>query len=254
MTASRPLDGARIVITRPAGTATALMRAVRDCGGEPLLLPGSSLRAPADVSAARRGLKAALACDAVIFTSPAAVRFARRLTPLTSRATVIAPGTGTRRALQRAGLAEARTPLREDSEGLLELEVLQHVRGRRIGIVGAGGGRGLLADELTRRGAEVLHAFVYRRVPARLVRGHFDALLRDGPEQRLYVLLSSAEALGNILDALPGDARRALLAGTAVVSSARLAEAAHLAGFASVLPANSARADDMLASITTSNA
>jgi hypothetical protein len=39
----------------------------------------------------------------------------------------------------------------------------------------------------------------------------------------LYVLLSSAEALTNILAALPGDARRALLAGTPVVSSARRA-------------------------------
>lgn len=253
MTASRPLDGARIVITRPAGTAAALMWAVRALGGEPLLLPGSSLRAPVDVSAARRALKAALACDVVVFTSPAAVRFARRLAPLRSRATVLAPGIGTRKALQRAGLAEARMPSREDSEGILELDVLQHVRGRRIGIVGAAGGRGLLARELTRRGAEVLHAHVYRRVPARLDRRHSNALLQGVPEQPLYVLLSSAEALANILDALPDDGRRALLAGTAVVSSARLAEAARHAGFARALQADSARSADMLAAATASD-
>jgi uroporphyrinogen-III synthase len=213
-------------------------------------LPGASLRAPADPSAARRALKTALDCHVAIFTSPAAVRFARRLAPLRSRAAVLAPGAGTRRALRRAGLGEAQAPSREDSEGILGLDVLQDVDGRRIGIVGAAGGRGLLADELTRRGAEVMHAHVYRRLPARLDHRHRDALQQSGPRPPLYVLLSSAEALANILAALPGDARRALLAGTVVVSSTRLVESARDGGFARVLRAESAHADDMLAAIT----
>jgi uroporphyrinogen-III synthase len=253
MVIPQPLDGTRIVITRPAGTGAALVRAVRDLGGNPILLPGSSLRAPGDVSAARQALKAALACQVAIFTSPAAVRFARQLTPLRSRATVVAPGAGTRHALQRAGVAEVRTPSREDSEGMLELEMLQDVRGRTIGIIGAAGGRGLLAEELMRRGARVVHAHVYRRLPARLDHRHRDALLRSDSHQPLYVLLSSAEALANLLAALADDeARRALLAGTAVLSSARLAHAAREAGFARELHASSARAGDMLAAIATS--
>lgn len=248
MAPPRPLAGTRIAITRPAGNAAALARRVRTLGGIPLLLPGSSLRAAPDDAVARRALRDALACDAVIFTSPAAVRFARRLGPLRSRAHVLAPGAGTLRVLRRAGFAHAEAPAREDSEGLLALPVLQRVRGSRVGIVGAAGGRGLLDRELARRGAEVLHAHVYRRLPARLDRRHRDALLRD-PRKPPYVLLSSADALAHILASLSADARAALLGGVAVASSARLAAGARRAGFARVLRADSPHGEDMLAAV-----
>lgn len=243
-----PLAHTRIAITRPAGTGTGWARRVRALGGTPLLLPGSSLRAVADPGAATTALQAALASDGVIFTSPAAVRFAARLTHLSSRAKVLAPGAGTLRALHRAGCGQAIAPAREDSEGILALPALQHVAGQRIAIVGAPGGRGLLARELGSRGATVTHVHVYRRVPARLGRQHVDALQR-ATRQPLYVLLSSAEALANILAALPHDAHCALLAGTAVASSARISDAALTAGFRRALPAASAHAADLLAAV-----
>lgn len=249
MAASRPLGGIRVAITRPAGAGAALTRAVRKLGGTPILLPGSSLRAIADTTAARKMLKAALDCDIVIFTSPAAVRFARQLALLRSRAQILAPGAGTLRALRRAGLVNAQAPAREDSEGILALGVLKDVRDRRIGIIGAPGGRGLLAPELGARGAEVMQAHVYRRLPARLDRRHVEALLHGDGRRPLYVLLSSAEALANILNGLPDDARRALLAGTAAVSSVHLASAARRAGFAGVRRAASAHATSLLAAV-----
>lgn len=88
----RPLGGTRIAITRPAGTAASLARAVRKLGGTPILLPGSSLRAAPAATDACAWLKAALDCDVVIFTSPAAVRFAQRLAPLRSRAQMLEVG------------------------------------------------------------------------------------------------------------------------------------------------------------------
>lgn len=245
MTGHRPLAGTRIAITRAAGTGTALAHRVRALGGMPLLLPGSSLRAASDAAAARKALRDSLACDIAIFTSPAAVRFACGLGATHGRARIMAPGAGTLHALHRAGFTKAQAPAREDSEGILALPLLQRVRGLRVGIIGAAGGRGLLDRELSVRGATVLHAHVYRRLPARLDRRHIEALLRDAQEP-LYVLLSSAEALTNICSALPGDARRALCAGTAVASSARLATAARDAGFARVLRAISAGAEAML--------
>lgn len=250
MTRSHPLAGIRIAITRPAGTSGAWACRVRKLGGTPLSLPGSSLRAPLDAKAAREALRAALACDIAIFTSPVAVRFARSLGALHGRASTLAPGAGTLRALQRAGCPNAIAPAREDSEGILALPVLQKVRGNRVGIVGAAGGRGLLDGELAARGACVLHAHVYRRLPARLDRRHAEALQRDA-RKPLYVLLSSAEALANILSGLPPAARRSLLAGTAVTSSARLAAAARKAGFARVLDADSAHAEAMLTAVVT---
>jgi uroporphyrinogen-III synthase len=247
MTQARPLTGICVVITRPTGTSTALARQVRARGGTPLLLPGSSLRGPADGTAARAALRQALACDVAIFTSPAAVRFARRLGALRSRACILAPGGGTLRALVRAGCRDAEAPAREDSEGLLGLRVLQQAAGLRVGIVGAAGGRGLLDRELAARGARTLHAHVYQRVPARLNRRHADLLAHA--RQPLYVLLSSTEALTNILAGLPADARAALLRGTAVTSSERLAHAAGKAGFTRLLDAGSAHAETMLQAI-----
>lgn len=248
MTLPRPLKGTRIAITRPVGTGAAWARRVRALGGTPLLLPGSSLRAASDARAARAALRMALACDVAIFTSPAAVKFALRLDALRSRATPLAPGAGTRAALRRAGRHDAISPAREDSEGILALPPVRDVRGKRVGIIGAAGGRGLLDHELAARGAEVVHAHVYGRAPARLDRRHADALCRNA-RKPLYVLLSSAEALANIVANLPDGAVRALLRGTAVASSTRLATAARKAGFGRVLRARSAHARDMLEAI-----
>lgn len=248
MAQPRPLARTRIAITRPSGTASSLARRVRVLGGTPLLLPGSSLRVPADVGAARKALRTALSADVAIFISPAAVRFAGRLSTLRSSAVVLAPGSFTRRALRRAGCTDAIAPAREDSEGLLAMPALQNVQGRRIGIIGAAGGRGLLEGELVRRGAEIVHAHVYRRLPARLDRRHAHAL-RRAAHKPLYVLLSSVEALANLLGGLSAELRPTLLGGAAVTSSGRLATAARDAGFARVLQADSAHAEALFAAI-----
>lgn len=245
MASDHPLAGTLIAITRPAGTGGAWAHRVRALGGTPLLLPGSSLRAVPDTATACEMLRIALASDIAIFTSPAAVRFARRLAKLRGRALIVAPGAGTLRALRHAGVMNVATPAREDSEGMLALPSLRDVQGKRVGIIGAAGGRGLLDRELAARGAAVSHAHVYQRMPARFDRRHIGALERQ-PRKPLYVLLSSAEALANIVAGLPDDARRTLLRGTAVASSERIADAAHGAGFAHVLHARSAHAADML--------
>ncbi|HET6913580.1 MAG TPA: uroporphyrinogen-III synthase [Rhodanobacteraceae bacterium] len=242
-----PLAGARVAITRPVGAGAALRSRVRALGGIALPLPGSSLRAMDDARASRAALREALASDVLIFTSPAAVRFAARLSPLRTHAAIVVPGAGTSAALRRIAQLETVIPPRTDSEGMLALPEVQQARGKRIGIVGAPGGRGLLQSELERRGARIAQAYVYERVPPRLDRRHLKGLLHQrGP---LYVPLSSNEALQNLLMALPIDAKRALLAGTAVASSERLLQAARKAGFARVLRAESANDTDLIAAI-----
>lgn len=244
---ARTLHGARVAITRPAGTGSSIARHVRALGGDAFPLPGSSLRAAEDPEAVRRALRAALACEVVVFTSVAAVRFAAGLLPLRGKARIVAPGRGTAAALRRAGVQEVGLPARADSEGLLAMPALRRLRGVRIGIVGAPGGRDLLQRELSARGARVLHAHVYRRVPARLDHRHLDPLVRG--RASLYVLLSSGDALRNLLQRLPPHACVKLLAGTAVASSARLERAARQAGFARVLRAASAHAADLVAAL-----
>nr|WP_329742331.1 uroporphyrinogen-III synthase [Dyella sp. A6] len=239
------LGGRTLVITRPAGTAAALARQVRTRDGVPLLLPGLSLRATGDAVATREALRQALRDDVLVFTSPAAVRFAAALLPLDTTATVLAVGQGTARALRRQGVGALAPTRRQDSEGLLAVPSMQQLQQRRVALIGAPGGRGLLREQLLARGACLRELHVYRRMPPRLGRHHVDAVL--GLPANACVLLSSGEALGNLKAALPSLAWSRLCAAMAVVSSDRIAVLARAAGFASVRVADSAGAADMLA-------
>jgi uroporphyrinogen-III synthase len=238
------LHGRIVVITRPAGTAAALARKARASDGVPLLLPGLALRGVTDEAVVRAGLQAALTDDLLIFSSPAAVRFAAALVPLETLATVLAVGQGTARALRRHGMRVPQVPSRQNSEGLLDHPALQDIEGRRIALIGASGGRELLREQLAARGAQLRELHVYRRVPPRLDRRHTDALLHL-PASAL-VLLTSTEALANLCRLLPAPALVRLVAATVVVSSERLAVAARAAGFARIAMAASALSADLL--------
>lgn len=236
--APRPLAGASVVVTRPAGDADAFVRRARELGAQALRLPGTALRAlPAPVAPRP-------ACDLWIFTSPAAVRHAFAGAGLrVDGAPALAVGAGTRRALARHGVAATAPPARADSEGLLALPQLADVEGRRIALVGAPGGRGLIAAQLQRRGADVVHLHVYQRVPPHWTRRQLEALAA-APEP-LLTLLSSGEALANLAQRLPPPLFARLQRGVLVVSSERLAGRAAEAGFADVAVAASAAGRDL---------
>jgi uroporphyrinogen-III synthase len=235
-----PLAGASIVVTRPAGQATRLLAAVRALGGTAVALPGSRLGDIDDRDAARRALGSAIRVDDWIFASPAAVLFTFRLLPgwrPRRDARVFAPGAATRRSLARHGLVALAPVARQDSEGLLALPGLARLGGRSVGLVSAPGGRGLLGAELRRRGAQVQPIEVYRRLPPRLTRRHFDALA-TAPAP-LAMLLSSGEALVRIAAMLPPQLLLRLRQQTLVVSSQRLAAAARVHAFADIVVAGS---------------
>ena len=247
------MSGWFVVSLRPVGQHAAIRRAALALGASAIGLPGLRLRARED-TATRHALAAALDCERVIFSSPAAVRAAARLHRLAAIGTtgstdlgVFATGRGTAAALRRAGISAVVTPAAETSEGLLALPQLQCATGVSIGLVTAPGGRGLLASTLTARGADVRIAEVYAREPARLTQRHFEALLAARGSGAL--LLSSAEALANVLAALPMAAHARLLECLVVASSVRLAQIACDAGFARILPATGASPRELLAAL-----
>nr|WP_233523551.1 uroporphyrinogen-III synthase [Dyella solisilvae] len=241
-----PLHGRIVVITRPAGTGSSMARQVRRRGGVPLLLPGLALRGADDAAGAAEALRAALDDDVLVFTSPAAARFAARLAPLRTDAVVLAVGLGTARVLRRLGVHEPLAPeSRQDSEGLLAHPALAQLHGKRVTLVGAPGGRGVLGEALAMRAARLHELHVYRRAPPRWQRRQLDAVRALPVDAR--VLLSSAEALDNLRTGLPADAFAALRRTVAVASSERLAQAARAAGFEHIALAASAVGEDMLA-------
>ena len=247
------LAGAGIVITRPAGTGAAMAARVRALGGRALSLPGLSLRAVSDAAAAVDGLRGARDAQIWIFSSPAAVRFAFRLLPslrIPRRARVFGVGAGTSLALARRGVRAMVPEERSDSEGLIALPELASIRGQRVVLVGAPGGRDLIAPALRRRGARVQHVHVYRRERPRLTQRHFDAFA--GARNPLITLLSSAEALVNLVALVPRALLARLRGQIVVVSSARLALAARSQGFTEIVQAKSALARDLIAAAQTS--
>lgn len=245
---SGPLAGASVVVTRPAATAGPLRRRIRALGGVAVGLPGSVLRAAPDRAAIRTALTAARAADIAIFVSPAAVKFAFAAAPKLrfSRTTrVCAVGAATAHALARRGIRNIAWPHeRQDSEGLLDLPQMQSLRSRRVALIGAPGGRELLAQTLRDRRARLTRIDVYRREAPRYSARQLVALER-APAPWL-LLVSSAEALANLRAAIPLHAFARLAAGDVVVSSARLAAIARAGFFANVHIAASAAPADLL--------
>ncbi|HEY7873397.1 MAG TPA: uroporphyrinogen-III synthase [Rudaea sp.] len=242
------LAGASVVVTRPAATAAALKQRIRRLGGTALGLPGLALRVGPDASAAKRALAAARSADVAIFVSPIAVRFAFALRPNLrfGRDTIVcAVGAATARALKRRGIARAIWPTdRQDSEGLLALAPLRNLRGSRVALIGAPGGRELLAQTLRARHARVELIHVYQRVAPSLSRRQLDELERSVTP--LITLLTSAEALANLRATLPLRLFARLAAGDLIVSSERLAAAARASLFARIHIAGSPDSADLL--------
>ena len=242
------LAGATIVLTRATGSAATLRTRVQARGGRVVCVPGLSLRAVVDAGPLRQRVQTAMnLAHAAIFNSPAAVRFAFRLLPALDGmlpARVFAVGAGTQRALARHRVRALAPGGRSDSEALLALPELADVRGRRIVLMGAAGGRDLLASTLTARGAQVESMHVYQREPPRLMQRHFDALAHAADP--LLTLISSAAALTHLVALLPASLLARLRRQTLVVSSARLAAIARENGFAQICVAASALPDDLI--------
>lgn len=247
-TPAAPLTGVCVVSLRPVNTNAALLRAATRLGARCLHVPGLRLRA-LDSTQTRRVLETTVHAPIVIATSPAAVRFAMRLRTLAAqpRQRWIALGEGTRAALARAGIRDVTVPQRMDSEGLLALPELAAVRGVAIGLISAPGGRGVITQTLTTRGATVLRANVYCRQPARLDRRHADRVRALPAASAL--LLTSAEALDNVLAQLPADACARLRTCVLVASSDRLLDLAAARGFQHVLRADGPQSAQLLTAL-----
>ena len=220
-----------VLVTRPAGQAAALGDGLRAAGFTPLYLPTLAIEA-ADPAVAVVALRAALPCDLAIFISANAVQHALPVIAaaggLPAGCPVAAVGPASARALQAAGFSDVLTPAaRFDSEGLLALPELNQVAGRRVVIFRGQGGRTLLADTLTARGADVRAVICYRRVAAG-DSAQLHAWLAQGA---IAALTATSRASVDGLLTLAGPAAAQLKALPLVVLSAALADYARQAGF-----------------------
>lgn len=232
---SGALNGAGVVITRPARQAASLARGVAALGGRPFVFPAIVILPPDDEAALREVQLNLAHYDVAIFVSANAVEYGvgdpaawpAHLVPL-------APGPGTAAALAAIGIANARVPATTmDSEGMLALPELADVAGKRVVIFRGDGGRELLRTALEARGAAVVQIECYRRArPSAGATGLIEAWHDRCIDA---VTLTSSEGLDNLW-AIFGDEGRAYLAATpAFVPHSAIANHATSLGLRSVI-------------------
>lgn len=229
-----PADTAwHLISLRPQGQHDTLRSAAARAGAHTLAVSPWRLALRSD-PATRDQLVAAVQCDRLIFTSPAAAEAAARLLPLATlrNGTVVAVGEGTARVLRRRGAADVQAPKRMDSEGLLALPCMQALQGLQVALITAPGGRGMIAAQVIARGAELQRVDVYERVPLPVTAATLARL--DALPNPAVLAVSSGEALETVLPQLPPALLQRWRQMPVVTASDRLSVLARSLGFQQV--------------------
>ncbi len=226
--------GARILVTRPRHQAEALCRLIRERGGIAIRFPALEIKPMPRQQARQQILSHLDSFDWVLFISANAVNFALLANDgkITKPAGVrfAAIGRATAKALYQAGLDVDLLPESGfTSEALLAAAPLQNLHDASCLIVRGQGGRELLGDALRTRGANVTQLEIYRRQKPDADPGPLIRLLAEGQLQAAVV--TSGEALQNLLEMLGDEASRRLLEVPLVVISDRLEGLAAARGF-----------------------
>lgn len=244
------LSGIGVLVTRAAHQAATLCRLLDARGGLPVRFPAVEIRDPADLARVGAQLARLADYDLAIFVSPNAVLWGIKLAPqqqLPEWLSLAVVGKRTAQTLAEAGYPVDVVPDSSfDSEGLLETPELKDVAGKRILILRGNGGRELLGEALTERGAAVDYVEVYQRVcpasdPAPLIQRWQDDV--D------LVTVTSNILLDNLFTLL-GEAGQPLLQKTPmIVISDRMRQHARELGCREVYLARSADEQDLFEAI-----
>ncbi len=227
---AQPLTGRGILVTRPKHQAQHFCALLEQAGAKPVLFPVIDIVA-LDESAALCGIMERLDEFAIaLFVSPNAVNIAlnwlhTRQRRLPEHLQLGAVGRKSAQALEHGGYAVSICPPHGfDSEALLALETLQAVAGKQVVIFRGEGGRELMAQTLTERGATVTFAEMYKRVPPTVDMAPLRQHWAQGEIN--LVTITSAEGLRNLYEMLDPLMRTWLCSTDMLVGHERIATAA----------------------------
>lgn len=243
-----PGSDCRVLVTRPEGQQQALTNALLDAGFDVAHQPLLVLQPEPEPGPAQRDMLLNLdRYRHIIFVSSNAVKYGMAwIEDFWPQLPVglgwYGPGPGTCRALRSFGVDAVAPPLRHDSEGLLALPQLQQLAGDAVLLVRGVGGRTLIREVLSERGAEVDELACYRRSRPRLTADELYQTLTPQP----LVLLSSADGLAALAALLSPAESSTLQKLPLVVPTQRVAEQAQALGCQRVMVADSAEDDAML--------
>lgn len=225
-----PLAGQQFAVTRPVDQAGKLTAAISAAGGRVLLFPLLAIAPLPDLTAFKAAITPLSQFNWVLFISSNAVQHGMPTLlqlgwPNSLRVAAIGPSTAA--SLQAFGVTQVLTPQdRFDSEALLALPAFADMTGQRVLIVRGVGGREVLAETLTARGAQVVFGECYRRVNPQ---ADAHALQQAHAQGQLQgIIVTSSEALRFLL-ALAGSTDW-LQHTPLFVNHVRIAEQAQAAG------------------------
>jgi uroporphyrinogen-III synthase len=235
------LAGQRILVTRPEAQADGLAERIRQNGGEAILFP--VIRIENSVNHSNWQALDLNRYNWLIFVSRNAVEGfqAAGHATLPEGLRLAAVGDGTASAMRAAGLAvDCQPDISNGSEGLLQMPAMQNLSGQQVLIVRGDGGRELLADTLSARGATINYIEVYRRALASHDRS---ACMRAMHADKLVCTsVAGVDNLCRILTEFKAD----LFCKPLVVISERIKQHARTLGFRWVEVSHSASDDAVL--------
>jgi uroporphyrinogen-III synthase len=248
------LNGAHILVTRPAHQAENLSRLIEERGGVAVRFPTLAIVGPDDVSTIRNTLAHLDKYQWLVFISANAVTMhdyysvsdkIKKFKPVR----IAAIGKATAHALAQAGLPIDLVPENGyNSEALLAMPQMQQMKGQSCLIIRGEGGREELATTLRSRGATVDYLDVYKRViPG--IDGSQESLLLA--QDKLDVItVTSGEALQNLLIMLEEKHHRQLFEVPLVVVSERIRQIAADTGFKRIAVTDSPSDEAILETVT----
>lgn len=247
-----PLDGIGVLVTRPRHQATPLCRQLEAQGARTLRFAAVEIQPVAEWRELTARLNGLEQFATIIFSSANAVRYGAALLGQRRELVLAAIGPATARALNQTGYRVAvQSAEGADSESLLKHPKLSSVAGERILLIKGSQGRDLLQQELTRRGAQVTVAEVYRRERARPSLAELTALEACFAAHEIHAITATSVEIASSLLALATPAlRRAFETAHWVVAGARVAQSLRESGITGgLLLARSATDQDLVSAL-----
>ena len=201
----------RVLITRPEGQQHSMMQALADHNWQGFHHPLLNIHAISEPDAGFQDLKNKIMnldiYDVVITVTSNASSLAydwidQYWPQLPLNPQWFAVGSSSAKPLLKLGM-NITSPTHKHSEGLLALPQLQDMQHKKVLILRGKGGRELIAETLTSRGASVSYAEFYQRSPVDLSDGALATLLSQ--QQIHYALVTSGEMAEQLANGLSSD-------------------------------------------------